>query len=81
MLCHKKIEAREGNGEDKPVNFAWLVYIGMNKLGFSYREVGWLYFGAWADLFEQYKKTYNFEKSRSLYAIYEPEEISSLDAI
>lgn len=53
----------------------------MTKLGFKYREVTQMYFGFWADLFEVYKKQYNFEMKRGLYLIEEPEEISSLSVL
>lgn len=82
-MFRKKIAARrEDAGEDVPINFSWLTYIGMNKLGFTYRECGWLYFGQWCDLFEIYKRQYNFEKKRLIYDVQEPEEpISSLDVL
>lgn len=84
MFC-KKIEARrEGVGENVLIDFSWLLYIGMNKLGFSYRECGWLYFGQWCDLFEIYKKQYNFEKKNMLYALQpevKEEPISSLSVL
>ena len=53
----------------------------MNKLGFSYRETGQLYIGFWADLFETYKKQYNFETKRELYVLHEEEPISSLSVL
>lgn len=77
MFCNKKIETKQ-KGEEKPIDFAWLIYIGMNKLGFNYTQVGTLYFGVWVDLFEEYKKQYNFETKRGLYAVETTEEKGSL---
>ena len=57
-----------------PIDFFWLAYIGMNKLGFTRREVGQLYFGEWTGYFEAYKRQYNFEKGRGLYEIDPAEE-------
>lgn len=58
-----------------------MTYIGMNKLGFTYKQVGHMYFGLWVDLYEAYKKHYNFETRRGLYEIREQEEISSLSVL
>lgn len=55
--------------------------MGVNRLGFTHREIGQQYLGYWLDLFETYKRQYNFEKSRGLYLLSEAEEISSLDAL
>lgn len=68
------------SAEEKPIDFSWMIYIGMNKLGFTYRQTGQLYFGFWVDLFEAYKKQYNFETKRGLYLLKE-EEISSLSVL
>lgn len=83
MFCHKKIKTRgTDEGEEKPIDFSWIVFIGMNKLGFTYRQVCQMYFGFWADLFENYKKQYNFEAKRALYSIREEdEEVSSLSVL
>ena len=70
-----------GAGKDKPIDFSWMIFIGMNKLGFSYRQTTHLYFGFWADLFETYKKQYNFETKRGLYVLQEEEQISSLSVL
>jgi hypothetical protein len=58
-----------------------MLYIGINKLGFTYKETGHMYFGLWADLFEIYKKQYNFETKRALYRIDEEEPVSSLSVL
>ncbi len=72
--------ARGGKREEKPVDFLWIRFIGVTKLGFTHKTIGYQYFGYWADLFEQYKIQYNFEQKRLLYKIAET-EVSSLDAI
>lgn len=82
MFCHKKKQTREISEEsDGPVDFIWIRYTGMNKLGFSYKQVGHMYFGLWADLFEIHKKQYNFETKRALYDIREEEAVSSLSVL
>lgn len=82
MFWKKTAARREDDSRDVPIDFSWLLYIGMNKLGFSYRECGWLYFGQWCDLFEAYKRQYNFEKKRMIYEVQEAEEpVSSLDVL
>ena len=55
--------------------------MGVNRLGFSHREVGQQYFGYWLDLFETFKGQYNFETKRGLYKMLQTEETSSLDEI
>lgn len=73
--------ARGEENEEKPIDFLWMRYMGVNRLGFTHREAGQQYFGYWLDLFETYKKQYNFEKTRGLYHLSEEEEISSLDVL
>lgn len=73
--------ARGGEDREKPIDFLWLFYIGVNKLGFTYKTVGQQYLGYWMDLFEIYKKQYNFETKRGLYKLLELEEVSSLDVL
>jgi len=53
----------------------------VTKLGFTYKTVGQQYLGYWIDLFETYKKQYNFEKSKARYELKEEEKISSLDVL
>lgn len=73
--------ARGEENEEKPIDFLWMRYMGVNRLGFTHREVGQQYFGYWLDLFEAYKTQYNFEAKRGLYHLSEEEEISSLDVL
>ncbi|MCM1213317.1 MAG: hypothetical protein NC331_11310 [Lachnospiraceae bacterium] len=82
MLRKKTAARRDNSGADAPIDFSWLTYIGMNRLGFTYRECGRLYFGQWCDLFEAYKRQHNFEQKGMLYETQEPgEPISSLDVL
>lgn len=81
MLCHKKKIAGGKEEDDKPVDFLWLKFIGVTKLGFTWKTIGFQYYGLWVDLFEIYKKEHNFETKRGLYKLLEMEEVSSLDAI
>ncbi len=67
--------------EEKPIDFLWLRFIGATRLGFSHKTIGFQYFGYWADLFETYKKNYNFETQKGIYRILEMEEVSSLDVL
>lgn len=70
-----------GEGQEKPIDFLWIWYMGVNRMGFSYRTVGQQYYGYWMDLFETYKKQYNFETKRGLYKLFQMEEVSSLDVL
>lgn len=61
------------------MDFAWIRYIGVNRLGFNHSELGYQTLGQWMDLFECFKQNYNFETKKGLYSIPEAEPISSLD--
>lgn len=52
----------------------------MNRLGFTYKETLHMYFGFFIDLFEVYKRNYNFEKNNHLYVIdvVEEKKVTSL---
>ena len=73
--------SRGRGDQEKPTDFPWIQYMGVNRLGFSYRTLGQQYFGYWLDLFETYKKQYNFETKRGLYQLFQMEEVSSLDVL
>lgn len=76
------MKARQSEENFEPIDFAWVTYMGMTRLGFTYRETGRLYFGLWCDLFEMYKIQHNFEMKKGLYGLSEPEEpISSLSVL
>lgn len=79
MFSNKKVKTKQKTEkEDQPIDFAWIIYIGMNKLGFSYEQTGQLYFGLWADLLEAFKRQYNFEIKKGLYEIETEEKRGSL---
>lgn len=66
----------EDDGESEPINFAWVILIGM-KIGYSEAEIAKMYFGKWCDMFEEYQKFYNFEIKRGLFE--EKKEVSLMD--
>lgn len=47
-------------------------------MGFSYQEVGRLYYGKWSDLFETYKKIYNMQIQQMIFQ--EPRKVESIMA-
>lgn len=51
------------------MDVAWILYIGMNKLGYTEEEVYLMQFGKWIDLFETYKVVYNFESAGGKYQV------------
>lgn len=67
------------SGRETPIDIPWVYFIGMNRLGFTYRQVGHLYFGLWADLYEMFKKQYNFEKGKMVYVLQDNEHVSIMD--
>lgn len=77
----KSVPGKKGSGKETPVDFPWLRYIGMNRLGFTSAQAGHLYFGEWIELFEAFKIQHNFETRRILYKVAQEEEISSLDVL
>ncbi len=82
MLYGKKIKPGTGNGEEKPMDVSWLIYIGMAKLGYTEKEVYLMQVGKWMDLFETYKQVYNFETARQFYGKKEeekPRKASAMD--
>jgi len=46
------------------------------QFGYSEREVGFLRYGKWADLFESYKKVHNITVEKKIYS--EPEKVVSI---
>lgn len=46
-------------------------------MGYSESEISRMYFGKWCDLYEEYKKMYNFKAAHCLYK--EKKEVSLLD--
>ena len=72
MLSSKKRRNHADGGGDGEVeqliDFAWILYIGMNKLGFSEWEVEHMYFSKWSELFFAYQKCFNAEH-RPIYKV------------
>lgn len=82
MLCGKKRITQGNRGKEEQIDFAWVIWIGMNRLGFTHRQVRQLYFGVWSDLFDVYKKQHNFEVKKGLYRLQEEDEpVSSLSVL
>ena len=48
------------------------------QMGFSGQEVRYMHFGEWSDLFEEYKRIYNFKTKKMLFRTKE-EQVSMLD--
>lgn len=63
------------------IDFDYIYYIAMNRLGFSFKEAGRLYFGKFVDMFEVHKRIYNFETKRCLYATDEPKQVAKLSEL
>lgn len=76
MLFNKKRKPKQNRGveENEPIDFAWVTFIGMNRLGLTEKRVDQMYLGQWIDLYEAYKVIYNFETEKSLYQLEDKEE-------
>lgn len=70
----------DGRGDEKEpviIDFAWVLYIGL-ELGYRERDIGYMYYGKWCDLFEQFKFMHNIRMRRGTFE--EPKkEVSLLD--
>ena len=74
MFYFKKIKPGAGKKkEEQPIDVAWIIYIGMAKMGYSEREVYLLPMGKWLDIFDTYKKVHNFDTQKMLYKTEETE--------
>lgn len=79
MFPNKKRRSQSKQGEEsKEIDFDYITYMSMNRLGFSYKETMRLYFGKFIDLMEVFKKDYNFRVKRMLYVIEEEKKVTSL---
>lgn len=78
MLCVKKrvIHAEDYEENEEPINFAWIVFVGM-EIGYSEREIAHMYYGKWSDLHEEYKKMHNIRMKRMTFE--EKKVVSLLD--
>lgn len=81
MFYFKKTKPGAGKKkEERPIDVAWIIYIGMAKFGYSEKEVYLLPMGKWIDIFETYKRIHNFDMQKMLYKIddEEPEKKGSV---
>lgn len=67
-----------GKEENRPIDVSWLLFIGIAKLGYSEKEVYLMQMGKWMDLFDTYRKVYNFETTRQMYGVEETEKKDSV---
>ncbi len=67
-----------GKEENRPIDVSWLLFIGIAKLGYSEKEVYLMQMGKWMDLFDTYRKVYNFETARQMYGL---EETGKKDSV
>ena len=78
MFPVKKIKQGTGKEENRPIDVSWLLFIGAAKLGYSEKEVYLMQMGKWLDLFDTYRRVYNFETARQLYSV---EEAGKKDSV
>ena len=43
------------------IDFTWLLYVGVKKLGFSEKEIGRMTYRKWALLYQAYKNSFDLE--------------------
>lgn len=81
MRIRKKIRpVRAAEEEPEPIDFDWVYVIGL-KMGLSYRETGYMYYGRWHDMFEIWKEQYNFETKKMIYKTADDYKIGNLDEL
>jgi len=56
------------NGEIK-IDFAWVLYIGMNKLGFTEKQIGHMTWRKFWKLYKAYQKTFDNELTMKIQGI------------
>lgn len=78
MLRTKKrrdhVEDIDDEEEETEINFAWIVFVGM-EIGYRENEIAHMYYGKWADLYEEYKKMHNIRMKR---IVFEEKKVASL---
>lgn len=79
MFCSKKRKNHvednwEEEEESSPINFAWIVFVGM-EIGYSEKEIAHMYYGKWSDLHEEYKKMHNIRMKKM---VFEEKKVASL---
>ena len=64
-----------------PIDFTWFYFIGMNKLGFTFKEVGRLTLNAFNKLYQHYKNSFDMElmlnRYRTTYQEYEEKQMEN----
>ena len=60
------------------MDFEYIQIICVCRLGFTHEQAHFLRFGKFVDLFEAYKKLYNFETKKALYKLPEEKMVASL---
>lgn len=81
MLSFKKRDDHAEDGEDGDggigqLDFAWIVFMGI-QMGYPEKEIAHMYLGKWMEMFDQFKKFYNFKAKRGLFK--EEKVVSLLD--
>ena len=51
----------------------------MTKFGYTEREIYMMQLGKWLDIYDTYKRTYNFEHKNKFYSVEEQEYGSVMD--
>lgn len=74
MFPHKKIKPGTKKEEEKPIDVAWILFIGVAKFNYHEKEIYLMQIGKWMELFEIYKSIHNFETMKNLYETDAPEE-------
>ncbi len=69
MFCGKKrkdhAESEEVE-ENQQIDFAWLVFIGM-QMGYTELEVSQMYLGKWEDLYVHFKWLHNMKMRKGIF--------------
>ena len=78
-MQHKKLTRRESShgDEDEPIDFSRLIARGL-RMGIDVNTFRHMYLGTYVELFEEYKKLYNFETQKYLYEVEENQRRTSL---
>jgi hypothetical protein len=51
------------------IDFAWILFIGMNKLGFTEKQVGHMTWGKFSRLYNAYKRSFDNELTMKIKGI------------
>ena len=79
MRIGKKKYTRQGKQEEQqPLDFAW-IKIAALQMGLMYKEWGFLYYGEFRDMLEEFKKLHNMRTNGSTFIIAEEQKIADID--